>query len=34
MGMLKIGRTLGVGTSVVQRLVKEQPRPFEAGASA
>ena len=32
-GILKIGRTLGVGTSVVQRVV-EQSRPFEASASA
>jgi DNA invertase Pin-like site-specific DNA recombinase len=27
MGILKIGRTLGIGTSVVQRVVIEQPRP-------
>jgi DNA invertase Pin-like site-specific DNA recombinase len=32
MGILKIGKTLGIGTSVVQRVVMEQPRPFE-GAS-
>ena len=30
-GILKIGKTLGVGTSVVQRVV-EQSRPFEANA--
>jgi hypothetical protein len=29
MGVLKIGRTLGVGTSLVQRVVTEQPRPFD-----
>jgi len=34
MGVLKIGRTLRVGTSVVQRVVSEQPRPFVASASA
>ena len=28
MGVLKIGRTLGVGTSLVQRVVMEQPQPF------
>jgi DNA invertase Pin-like site-specific DNA recombinase len=32
-GILKIGRTLGVGTSVVQRAVKEQPRPFEVASA-
>ena len=32
-GILKIGKTLGVGTSVVQRVVTEQLRPFEASAS-
>src|SRR5260370_3536321 len=26
-GILKIGRTLGIGTSVVQRVFKQQPRP-------
>ena len=30
MGLLKIGKTLGVGTGLVQGVV----RPFEAGASA
>ena len=34
MGVLKIGRTLGVGTSVVQRVVSDQPSPFVASASA
>jgi DNA invertase Pin-like site-specific DNA recombinase len=32
-GILKIGQELGVGTSVVQRIVAERPRPLEAGAS-
>jgi DNA invertase Pin-like site-specific DNA recombinase len=32
-GILKIGKALGVGTSVVQRVVTESPRPFEASAS-
>ena len=32
-GILKIGKVLGVGTSVVQRVVMERPRPFEASAS-
>jgi hypothetical protein len=26
---LKIGKTLGIGTALVQRVVTEQPRPFE-----
>jgi DNA invertase Pin-like site-specific DNA recombinase len=26
-GILKIGRKLGVGTSVVQRVFKQEPRP-------
>jgi DNA invertase Pin-like site-specific DNA recombinase len=26
-GMLKIGRKLGIGTSVVQRVFKQEPRP-------
>ena len=34
MGMVKIGRTLGVGTGTVQRVLMKQPSPFEAGASA
>jgi DNA invertase Pin-like site-specific DNA recombinase len=32
-GILKIGRTLKVGTALVQRVV-DQPRPFEVSASA
>ena len=28
-GILKIGKTLGVGTALVQRVVMEQPRPFD-----
>ena len=32
-GILKIGKTLGIGTGTVQRVVMEQTRPFEAGAS-
>ena len=28
-GMLKIGKTLGVGTGTVQRVLMEQPRPFD-----
>jgi len=28
-GMLKIGKTLGIGTGLVQRVVMEQPRPFD-----
>ena len=32
MGILKIGKTLGIGTSVVQRVVMEQSRPFVASA--
>ena len=27
--MLKIGKTLGVGTALVQRVVMDQPRPFD-----
>jgi DNA invertase Pin-like site-specific DNA recombinase len=32
-GILKIGKELGIGTATVQRVVAEQPRPFEASAS-
>ena len=32
--MVKIGKTLGIGTGLVQRVVAEQPRPFEGSASA
>ena len=28
-GILKIGKTLGVGTDTVQRVLMEQPRPFD-----
>jgi hypothetical protein len=28
-GMVKIGKTLGIGTGLVQRVVMEQPRPFD-----
>ena len=31
-GILKIGKELGIGTGTVQRLLMEQPRPFEASA--
>jgi hypothetical protein len=27
--MLKIGKTLGIGTGTVQRVLMEQPRPFD-----
>jgi hypothetical protein len=27
-GILKIGKTLGIGTGTVQRVLMEQPRPF------
>jgi DNA invertase Pin-like site-specific DNA recombinase len=27
-GIVKIGKTLGIGTGLVQRVVTEQPRPF------
>ena len=33
MGMVKIGKTLGIGTGLVQRVLAEQTRPFELGAS-
>jgi hypothetical protein len=32
-GILKTGKALGIGTGTVQRVVMEQPRPFEAGAA-
>jgi len=32
-GILKIGRALGTGTGTVQRVLMEQPRPFEVGAA-
>jgi hypothetical protein len=30
---LKIGKTLGIGTGTVQRVVMEQPRPFDVDAA-
>src|ERR1700747_1195582 len=33
-GILKIGKGLGIGTGTVQRVLMEQPRPFDVGASA
>ena len=33
MGIVKIGKTLGIGTGSVQRVLMEQTRPFEASAS-
>jgi hypothetical protein len=32
-GIVKIGKTLGVGTGTVQRVVTEQPRPFDVDVS-
>ena len=32
-GILKIGKTLGIGTGTVQRVVIEQPRPFDVGVT-
>jgi DNA invertase Pin-like site-specific DNA recombinase len=32
-GMVKIGKTLGIGTGLVQRIVTEQPRPFDVGVA-
>ena len=32
-GILKIGKTLGIGTGTVQRVLMEQPRPFDVGAA-
>ena len=29
-GILKIGKTLGIGTVTVQRVLMEQPRSFDA----
>ena len=35
MGMVKIGKTLGIGTGLVQRVLAEQTRPFDVdGAEA
>jgi hypothetical protein len=33
-GILKIGKALGISTGTVQRVLMEQPRPFDVGASA
>jgi DNA invertase Pin-like site-specific DNA recombinase len=30
-GILKIGKALGIGTGTVQRVLMEQPRPFDVG---
>jgi hypothetical protein len=32
-GILKIGKTLGVGTALVQRVLMERPRPFDVGVA-
>jgi hypothetical protein len=32
-GILKIGKALGIGTGTVQRVVMEQPRPFDVGVA-
>ena len=32
-GILKIGKALGIGTGTVQRVLMEQPRPFDADAA-
>jgi hypothetical protein len=32
-GILKIGKSLGIGTGTVQRVLTEQPRPLDVGAS-
>jgi hypothetical protein len=33
-GILRIGKTLGIGTCTVQRVSMEQPRPFDAAEAA
>jgi hypothetical protein len=33
MGMVKIGKTLGIGTGLVQRVLAEQTRPFDVGVA-
>jgi hypothetical protein len=33
MGMVKIGKTLGIGTGLVQRVHAEQTRPFDVGVA-
>ena len=32
-GILKIGKTLGIGTGTVQRVLGQQPRPFDVDAA-
>jgi hypothetical protein len=32
-GILKIGKTIGIGTGTVQRVAMEQPLPFEVDAA-
>jgi len=32
-GILKIGKTLGIGNGTVQRVLMEQPRPFDVGVA-
>jgi hypothetical protein len=32
-GILKIGKALGIGTGTVQRILMEQPRPFDVGVA-
>jgi hypothetical protein len=32
-GILKIGKTLGIGTGTVQRVLMEQSRPFDVGVA-
>jgi hypothetical protein len=31
LSLVKIGKTPGIGTGLVQRVVTEQPRPFDVG---
>jgi hypothetical protein len=33
-GILKIGKALGIGTGTVQRVLMEQPRPFDVVEAA
>jgi transposase-like protein len=32
-GIMKIGKTLGIGTGTVQRVLMEQPRPFDVSVA-
>ena len=32
-GILKIGKALGIGTGTVQRVLGQQPRPFDVGVA-